>query len=496
MRDVRGRRIAMIFQEPATSLNPVLTIGSQLEEVLERHTGARGVVAGERAIALLDSVVVPDAGRRVREDKTTMNRLYAIEGSPTLTGAMADHRLAAPPSRVEALARALAGRVGVNAAGGTEPLSAAESRWLEAVAADLRGHRGAALVIAGQGQPPAVHALAHAMNEALGAVGKTVRYLEPVEFAAPGTLAELAADMHAGKVDMLMILGGNPVYDAPADLEFARAMDKVRLRVRLGLYEDETSLLSHWHLPEAHFLETWGDARAHDGTVAIIQPLIEPLYAGRPAIEVLAMMLGQSTPAAYDLVRNRWRATWRGGDFDQAWRTALLEGVLAGTALPERRAAVRPAALAPAGGKGAKPQGLELIFRPDYAVWDGRYANNAWLQELPRPLTKITWDNAALLSPVTARRLGLANGDTVELALGGRRVKAPVWIAAGHADECVTVHLGYGRAYAGRVGTGVGFNAYALRTAAAPWFTSGLRASLSTSVASSLYLRKLKWRTL
>ena len=295
---------------------------------------------------------------------------------------------------------------------------------------------------------------------------------------AAASLRELAADMAGGRVDTLLIMGGNPVYDAPADLKFAECMDKVRLRVRLGMHEDETALRCHWQLPEAHFLETWGDARAYDGTATIVQPLIMPLTSGRAAIDVLAMMLGMPDPASWELVRETWVRALAGRDFESTWRTALLEGVIPGTAAPARTAPVRTAALGQLltqdGNKPPEKGGLEIVFRPDYAVWDGRFANNAWLQEVPRPLTKICWDNAALMSPATARELGVSYMDTVELAWRGCGVKAPVWIVEGHADGCVTAHLGYGREAAGAVGTGVGFNAYALRTAEAPWFGGGL----------------------
>ncbi len=265
-------------------------------------------------------------------------------------------------------------------------------------------------------------------------------------------------------------------------------MAKVGLRAHLSLYDDETSQLCHWHIPEAHYLESWGDVRAYDGTVTVIQPLIAPLYGGHSALELVAALNGQSGTADHDLIQQYWKGQHPGKDFDLFWRTALEEGVVAGTALPPKKVTLK----AGVGGQGvgeAKPQigeGLEIIFRPDPTVWDGRFANNGWLQELPKPFTRLTWDNVALVSPATAERLALSyeigttggeHGrifvDVVELEYQGRTVRAPAWILPGHPDDSITVYYGYGRTRAGRVGTGTGFNAYPLRTSAVPWFGSG-----------------------
>jgi molybdopterin-containing oxidoreductase family iron-sulfur binding subunit len=434
------------------------------------------------------------ASRRKLEGATRpMSRLYAIESSPTLFGAQADHRLSVTASAVEGLARAVAAGLGLP----VEGASSDHAAWVGAMVKDLQARGGAAVVVAGETQPPAVHALAHAINERLGSVGRTVSYAEPAE-AAPAegaSLGELAADMHAGKVELLVILDANPVYDAPADLDFVTAMDKVGLRVQLSLYEDETTGRCQWHVPAAHSLESWGDARAADGTASIVQPLIAPLYGGKTAVELLSALLGAER-SAYDLVREHWQAQGpaAGEAFEAQWRRWLHDGLVAGTERPAAPAKValgdwaRTAAPAPAGG-------MELIFRPDPGLHDGRYANNGWLQELAKPLSKLTWDNAALLSPATAQRLGLAapretpHGtvtEVVELRIGGRKVQAPAWILPGHPDEAVTVHLGHGRTSAGRVGNGTGFNAYALRTADRPWFASGLevaRTGLTTRLS-------------
>jgi molybdopterin-containing oxidoreductase family iron-sulfur binding subunit len=335
------------------------------------------------------------------------------------------------------------------------------------------------------------------MNDALGNAGRTLVYTAPVETtprppqpAAPSdpldptaSLRALVADMDAGRVDTLVILDANPVYTAPADLRFADALGRVRLRVHLGLYDDETAALCHWHIPQAHALESWGDARAFDGTATIIQPLIAPLYGGRSAHEVLAALLEQPNRTSHDIVREYWRGQAGGGDFELFWRRALHDGVVEGTALAPKqvtlrreygRIAIRPFAAQPAAGPPGGSGELELVFRPDPTIWDGRFANNGWLQELPKPLTKLTWDNAALVSPATARRLGLASEEVVELRFRGVAVRAPVWIAPGQPDDSVTVTLGYGRTRAGRVGNGLGFNAYALRATDAFWFGPGL----------------------
>jgi molybdopterin-containing oxidoreductase family iron-sulfur binding subunit len=419
-----------------------------------------------------------------------MNRLYAVESSSSSTGGKADHRLPVRATEVENFARALATAVGVSAGGSVE---GEQSQFVQAMAKDLQAHKGASLVIAGEGQPAAVHALAAAMNQALGNAGKTVIYTDPIE-ANPvdqaAGLKELVGEMWAGKVDLLVIVGGNPVYNAPADLDFAGALNKVQLRVHLGLYFDETSWLCHWHVPMAHYLESWSDARAYDGTISIVQPLIAPLYDGKSPHDFLAAFTDSPGVSGYDTLRNYWKAQHTGLDFEMWWRKALHDGFLADSALPEKQVTAKNDF-----GTAAQPvpRGqYEVVFRPDPNVWDGRFANNGFLQELPRPLTKLTWDNAVLMSPATAQRLGLntdslasyqesegtnfvppANEGETELVtvkLAGRELTAPAWVLPGHPDDSITLPLGYGRSRAGRVGTGAGFNAYTLRTAAMPLF--------------------------
>jgi molybdopterin-containing oxidoreductase family iron-sulfur binding subunit len=428
--------------------------------------------------------------RKLSGEPAEMNRLYVVESSVSLTGAIADHRLPLKPSQIEGFARAVAAGLGLAVEGG------ASHPWLAPLVKDLKARAGASLVIAGPPQPPVVHALAHAINQQLGAVGKTVRYTAPVE-ARPidqaASLASLVAEMASGQVALLLILGGNPVYSAPVDLKFGEAMDKVPVRIHLGLYEDETAERCHWHIPEAHSLESWSDARAFDGSVTILQPLIAPLYAGaKSAHDVLTAFTKRQERSGHDIVKDYWKAKAPAGDFERWWQRALHDGVVAGSALPDKTVTARIGDWARA-GKSAT-QGLEIVFRPDPSIHDGRYANNGWLQELPKALTKLTWDNAALVSPATAERLGLAIAksfagtpesagkqtdtgtltDSVVLSFAGRTLTAPAWIVPGHPDDVVTLHLGYGRTHAGRVGNGCGVNAYALRTKEALWSGAGL----------------------
>jgi len=409
--------------------------------------------------------------RRRPDTADGMNRLYVAEPSSSITGAMADHRLSLAAGGIEALASALAHRLGLP---GDDGGAGEHGGWIAAVAADLKRAAGRSAVIAGKGQPASVHALVHWINGALGNAGKTVVYTNAFDSELVNgmeSLKKLVADIESGSADMLVMLGGNPVYDAPVDIDFSKALEKLKMCVRLGVDENETSRFCHWHIPAAHELESWGDARAFDGTVSITQPLIEPLYGGKTPLELIDALLRQPTRNSYTIVRDYWSAQ-NLPDFEKTWRKALSDGFIAGTAFetiavtsaePARTSNIRP------GG------GLELVFRPDPSVWDGRFVNNAWLQELPRPFTKLTWDNAALISPALAQREQLQNGDVVELEFRGRTLRIPVWILPGQAENSVTLHLGYGRQKTGRVGTGTGFNAYALRTSDALWFGSGLQ---------------------
>ena len=316
----------------------------------------------------------------------------------------------------------------------------------------------------------------------MGSTVIPVPSIEPRPIDHMASIRELTAEMASGAVDVLVILGGNPVFDAPADLKFAEALKKVGLAVHLSLSEDETSELCHWNIPLSHALESWSDARAYDGTVSIVQPLIAPLYGSRTEHEIVASLTPRPERTSYEIVREYWLKT-RGLD-EKGWRRALHDGFVADTAgkvltaelesgqapsLPRRSGS--PDSAAKAGPQA--PGNIEIQFRPDPTIGDGRFANNGWLQELPKPLTKLTWDSAAYVSPKTAERLGVATADVVELRANGRSIRTPILIVPGHAADSVTVHLGYGRRRAGRVGTGVGFDAYPLRTSDAPWTTRG-----------------------
>jgi molybdopterin-containing oxidoreductase family iron-sulfur binding subunit len=440
--------------------------------------------------------------RRVSGPQSGMNRLYVAESTPTVTGSMADHRWALGSRALEAFAFAVARGLGVANSGGAAPPDGIEERAVNAVVRDLQSHRGRGIIVAGDHQPASLHALAHAMNQALGNTGATVIHTEPVE-AQPvdhgESLRELVGAMQKGAVQTLVILGGNPVYTAPAELKFAELLARVQFTVHLSSHDNETSALCRWRVPEAHYLESWSDVRAFDGTASIIQPLIAPLYGGRTAHELLAALMGQSQRNSYEIVRGYWqqRSQARGG-FEPFWRAALHDGVVPESAAPPRQVSAKPGAVAanvggqgreaPQPGSGAAPAtgSLEVLFRPDPTILDGRFANNGWLQELPKPFTKITWDNVILISPASAQKLGLGRrigstggergsiyADTVELECNGRRVRGAAWILPGQADDCLTVHLGYGRTRAGRVGNQLGFDANAIRSGEAPWQVAG-----------------------
>jgi MoCo/4Fe-4S cofactor protein with predicted Tat translocation signal len=507
-----------------------------------------------------------------------MNRLYVIETTPTTTGASADHHWAVKPSEMLLTAKSLASLVTLAAdlkSGAVKPLLGNEGplttnppslegqqpmpEWIDTVAKDLQQHKGLSIVIAGREAPPEVHALAHAMNSALGNVGKTVFYTDPVEANSVDqrqSLQELLNDLDNGRVELLVIVGGNPVYNTPADLK----LDKERmfqsprapkLRVHLSQYKDETSNLCHWHIPESHYLEAWSDARSYDGTVTIVQPLIEPLYQSKSAHELLAVFTPQYDKKPYEIVRDYWRAqqgtvgkqqtanskqpeessrqeAGAGGsrqagngtasgsermqnstasaqsapsaDFETWWRKCVHDGFVPNTALAMKTVSVSTASVSPqnAGGTPAVPAttgpvttgqagAFELVFRTDPTIYDGRFANNGWLQELPKPLSKLTWDNAALISPNTAQQLGITKTigkkggdiyvDTLKITHQDRTFTemVPTWITPGQPDGVITIHLGYGRTHAGRVGNGKGFNAYQIRTADSPWSTSGVQ---------------------
>lgn len=449
------------------------------------------------------------AQRRVSPEKHEMNRLYVAETGLSNTGAKADHRLSLKPSQVEGFVRAVAAAVGVAGATSTYTENA---QWIAAMAKDLVAHKGKSIVIAGDHQSPVVHALAHAINGALGNVGQTIVYTDALNANAETLqmdgLRELVKDIDAGAVKMLVIMGGNPMYNTPVDLRLTvERMKSVDMCIHLGLYQDETAEYCHWHINEKHFLETWGDTRAFDGTITFTQPLIEPLYGGKTMSEMVQLFAKENFDRKdADIIKDAYSATGSpiaGVDFDKKWRKAVHDGFLEGTALPAKSLTASTTFMqsptlplpppAPAGE-------LEVVILPDPCVYDGRFTNNGWLQELPNPLTKITWENVALVSPATAKRLGINQNrkydketgaeegiafisamggnlysDAVEVTVGANKIKAqvPAWIQPGQPDDVITIYLGYGRSKAGRVGNGIGYNAYDVVTSGAQWFANG-----------------------
>jgi MoCo/4Fe-4S cofactor protein with predicted Tat translocation signal len=427
-----------------------------------------------------------DFAKRRDPDSGKMNRLYVIESTLSATGAKADHRLPVRMAESRMAAYALASFAGIDHRNWT--LGGIFGEIVAGAGKDLLAHAGSSLVIVGDHQPPEIHALAHTINARLGNVGKTVFYTEPVLADAADhneSLKALVVDMRSGKVDLLIILGGNPVYDAPADFGFADALKNtnIPIRVHLGLHQNETAELCQWQVNEAHYLEAWGDTRAYDGTVSIVQPLIAPLYGGKSAHEIVSLLAGQPSTAGHDIVQNYWKTKHTGADFDMWWRKALHDGWIEGTAFQPRQVAVK--AIGFPDVERPDHVEIELNFRRDPSIYDGQFSNNAWLQELPKPMSKMTWDNPLLMGPKMAGDMGVKSGDLVLVELNGNSMKLPVWIQAGHPDKSVSVFLGYGRQRAGRSGTGAGFDVYPLRYSATPWFAS---AGVKVSKAEGTYL--------
>jgi Fe-S-cluster-containing dehydrogenase component len=421
------------------------------------------------------------AGRRrvIEPQGARMNRFYAAEPTPTVTGSNADHRIAVAAREVLPLAQKVAAELGIGVAA---PRDVGNEDWIKAVVQDLNANRGQAVLIAGETQPRELHALVAEMNAALGNTGQTISPAPVLSWPANQiAFRDLVEEMQRGGIKLIMVFGGNPLYDAPVDFNFPDAFNKVKLRVHHSVHFNETSRHSHWHVPAAHFLELWSDTRAFDGSISIVQPLIEPMYSGISAHEILEAIVERSPGSAYEIVRRHWSGQQIASDFETRWRKALSDGVVTETEAPSfagigetnvpARSASPPENRARAQASGYE---LEILFRPDVSVRDGRYANNGWLQELPRRFSSLTWDNAALISPELAEGANLANGDVIELTFHGRKLRAPVWIQPGQAKDSVTLPLGYGREIVGRVGHNVGFNAYALRTSDTLWFGDGL----------------------
>ena len=424
------------------------------------------------------------AQRRSLNPGVEMNRMYSVESTPSTTGFKAEHRLRMRASQVEGFAAAVAAAVGAGAAPSGAAWTEEQTAYLNAVAKDLKANAGKCVVIPGEQAAPGVHLAAIAINQALGNVGKTVVYTEtvnPMPTVQMDEMKQLVEDLNGGKVDWLVILDTNPVYDAPADLGFEKAMGHAKTVAHLGLYVDETGTIADWHINGTHYLEMWSDVRAYDGTVSIVQPMIAPLYGGKSAHHIVQIMLADPNMSPNAAVQQTWASAVGGTNVDQngdshgplspGWRKALHDGWIANTAFAPKTVSAKnislPAVSVP------DPSIMEVIFRPDPTIYDGRYANLGWMQELPKPITNLSWDNAALMSIPTLVKLNVSESDVVEIEYQGRKIKASVMVAPGHPDQSITMYLGYGRRNAGRVGTGPGFDAYPIRLAASPLFAVG-----------------------
>jgi MoCo/4Fe-4S cofactor protein with predicted Tat translocation signal len=422
------------------------------------------------------------ARRKVRGEQKEMNRFFIVESTCSTTGTAADHRLPLAPRGVGRFALDLARRLGVPAiesrevnpqSNETDSQSDLREQWLAAVAGDLEKNRGTSIVLAGDQQPAWVHAIVHAINAYLGNHGETIRFVGPIEAEPTNqyeSLRELVDAMKAGDVDLLVLLGGNPAYNAPGELDFGDALLGLtkgqHITVHFNHYDDETSALCRWHIPAAHYLESWSDARSFDGTASVVQPLIDPLYGSKSIHEIVSALADEAVLSSYDIVRATWQELL-GADFELRWRRTLHDGVMEGTVAENVSVTLQLDATAlrsaiSQSGDGKSDGGLEIAILPDPTIFDGRFANNGWLQELPKPITKLTWDNAILISKATADRLGVEREDIVRLEYAGRSVEGPVWIVPGHPHESITVNLGYGRRRGGRVLEDTGFDAYTL----------------------------------
>lgn len=450
---------------------------------------APGGIGNSRAVA---SRRDPDEGK--------MSRIYAIEAGLSELGSMADHRVPVRPSNIVAIAAYIDAKVssarladGAQKAPGDAALGGAEvKKVLDVLVKDLIAHPGKSLVVAGTNHPPEVHALVHRINSILGNVGSTLTYHEAPDVISSSVddLATLVADIEGGKVDSLLILGANPVYDAPADINFQGALAKVKTSFHVGLYRDETAQKCSWHAPEAHYLETWSDGRAVDGTMRIAQPLIAPQANVRNQTEILAKLAGFAKRGAMEQVRMTL-----GLESEKVWRKAVHDGFV-GAATRQEVPDLQPIA----GVAFPQADGLEVMFQIDPTVHDGRFANNGWLQELPHPLSKLTWDNAALVAPATGKKYGLVDGNYCTVTLDGRSVQLPCIFTPGQAEGTIALSLGYGRTAAGVVGGStaagiapVGANTYSIRTSNAPHFAAGAQIAKTGGRPEQLAITQNLW---
>ncbi|HVW83608.1 MAG TPA: TAT-variant-translocated molybdopterin oxidoreductase, partial [Bryobacteraceae bacterium] len=408
------------------------------------------------------------ASRRVvRGGNQSQSRFYAVETTPTSTGGKADHRLAIKPSELTSFVRSLAGALTGGAAG---------DKFTQALVKDLQSAKGKSIVIAGDDQSPEIHALVHYINQVLENNGKTVTFtasLEPKPVDQWADLRALVQDLNSNQVDLLLVLGGNPVYTAPPEVNFKGAIQMAKMRIRLGLYDDETSALCQWVVPETHAFEQWSDAPAHDGTVTIMQPLIAPLYGGKSAHELLIAFTETPEKSGYQIVRDYWQSKHSGNDYETWWKRSVHDGFVKDSALPGVNVTAK--LVPPAAAESGSAEGYDVSFHSDPYILDGRYGNNTWLQELPRPITRLTWDNAVLLSEKTAKDLGVEDEDRVEVSVNGASVLGAVWRVPGQTDGSIALSLGYGRQRSGRAGNGAGFDVYPLRTLANPYFARGAK---------------------
>lgn len=447
-------------------------------------------------------------GRRVITRQDDMNRLYVAESHFTVTGSMADHRFKMPSSQIAPLTVALARKL--NSLGTGHPVfsglpsvpSPISDEALTAMAQDLIQNRGKSLVSAGRRQPAQVHALVAVINEALGNLGTTIEYYDVTDALVPdrSKVNELRTGMQMGSVNTLVFVGGNPAYDFPAGFDFDTLLKKVPHSIHLASHDNETSRLCEWHVPMAHYLESWSDVRSADGTPSVVQPMIEPLYGGKSALELLNLVATGRDQRGYELVRETWKKLLPALQYENAWRKVLHDGWLpivndSVTVRGVDSAAIVSAVSVLAGNAdfGAQPSAdkMEFVFAPSQ-VFDGRFANNGWLQELPDPITKLTWDNVAGMSQATATVLGVKNEDVVRVSLGGRTIDLPVWVCPGQADNSILLPLGYGRTAAGKVGNGVGSNTYQLRGLGAFDFGIGLEV-VRTDRTMSLSTTQAHW---
>lgn len=397
-------------------------------------------------------------------------RLFVAEATPSLTGAMADERLVTATLRIEAVGHAVAARLGLKSASAPE-LSASERHWVERAVAAIRSHPGRALVTVGPQCPSELQALGLLVNEHIGAFSATLRFTEPIAAMPPdGTRSfeKLTQDMAAGRVATLAVIESNPVYTSPSDVDFRAAMENVPLRIHAGLHYDETAILSHWHVPLAHELESWGDARAVDGTASVLQPLIRPFRDVRPLLALVDNLTGVLTSSDRETVRQTWRTDW-GENFEARWRETLLRGFVAESAPPFVTPEVRDRGIA----TPRHFEGLTVVFRPDPTIWDGRFGDNPWLQETPKPFTKATWGNVVLVSPALAEAHGIGNGDELRIEANGRAITGPAWVMPGQETNTLTLTFGYGRSRTGSLGDGLGYDAYRLRPGDSSWLIAG-----------------------